>query len=744
MEPDKFSLSSGQTPSTPDNSPSQLSSDDRGHHFLSATLVEIQHHLLLSENPDRLYTELLPLLGKFSGATRVAFWENCSNEPEKRCEERADVPHRRCAEWRPAKERAPRQSGMRLQAYLSIDGNDDGNTVEPEPNYDWSSPLLARWYRLLQQRKTIWGQQQDFPDRECSFLQSQRILSILILPLIVKGEFFGLLSFDYSQQEHIWESSEVVLLESLAMSICLVHERLLTQAQLQKLNQKLENKVQQRTAELKAAKEQFEAVLDTVPASISWISSDLHYLGVNKQLAVMVNLPREEFIGKPVGELNSHQEFMLYLQQFFESQVEKSSAEFTVKGSDDRHNYFFVVAKKYHQGSDAVLVGVDITDRHLAEDALRNSERRFRAIFEQAAVGIVELDLSGQFLKVNQKFCELFGYREDELLGENFLQIIAPEARCEMPEYFSQFASEKVTSLSEERCCLTKANEEVWINLTISSIHTENQNSNYLIVIVEDITVRKQAEADIRNALKKEKELNELKSNFITMTSHEFRTPLATIFGSTELLEYYSDRLSGEKKQKYLNRIYENVQHMTNMLDDILLIGRSESGQLYFSPQPLNLVSFCDDLIQELTIGNHHLNTISSEFDLGAQRSAENAIYLLDEKLLRHILNNLLSNALKYSPPETQVTLHVTDDSTELILEVVDRGIGIPPQEQKHLFSSFYRCHNVGKIAGTGLGLSIVKKAVEVHGGNIKLESQLDVGTKVTVKLPIISTATHQ
>jgi signal transduction histidine kinase len=249
---------------------------------------------------------------------------------------------------------------------------------------------------------------------------------------------------------------------------------------------------------------------------------------------------------------------------------------------------------------------------------------------------------------------------------------------------------------------------------------------------ISEIALREQQDF-LQKALEKEKELNQLKSRFVSMTSHEFRTPLTTIMGATELLKHYSHQWNEEKKLVYFNRIHTAVNRMTQMLDDMLLLGKVEAGKWDFNPVWLNLVNFCNSVVEELQVGD----TREHKVIFTVEGEATDAY--IDEKLLRHILTNLLSNAIKYSPVGSDVYLFLKFLNRDVIFQVQDRGIGIPKEDQKHLFEGFYRAHNVGKISGTGLGLAIVKKAVELHKGKIKLNSEVGVGTTFTVNIPIDS-----
>ncbi len=246
-----------------------------------------------------------------------------------------------------------------------------------------------------------------------------------------------------------------------------------------------------------------------------------------------------------------------------------------------------------------------------------------------------------------------------------------------------------------------------------------------------DIDDRKRAETELLAAVQREKELSELKSKFVSTASHEFRTPLATMLSSAELLEHYSESLGPEERRNLLQTIQGSAKRMSEMIDDVLTLGRAESGVLKLNLGPTNLHELCSRVVSEFRIaqGKQHVITLDDRFDrLEAY---------MDERLLRHILNNLLSNAVKYSPPGSEVTFSLERREEKAAIEIQDRGIGIPPQDQPRMFESFQRASNVENRPGTGLGLAIVKKAVELHGGEISLNSAVGSGTRFTVVLPL-------
>ena len=264
--------------------------------------------------------------------------------------------------------------------------------------------------------------------------------------------------------------------------------------------------------------------------------------------------------------------------------------------------------------------------------------------------------------------------------------------------------------------------------------------SQYLIAIEDlrkEIEERRQiaeelffAKEEIANALEREKELSDLKNRFISMVSHEYRTPLTVILSASELLDKYYQTQKREMFDQHLIRIKQSVDVMTNLLDEILTIGRLESGKETFMKKPHNLVDLLSDIVEESEIANGKRNIITFKPDVAS------LIYNSDEFQLRHIFSNLLSNAAKYSPENESVSLELIDNTLEIVVIVKDKGIGIPENEINFIFEPFYRCENIENKAGTGLGLAIVKKCVDNLKGAILVNSQYGLGSTFTVTLP--------
>ncbi|MFM6222206.1 MAG: sensor histidine kinase, partial [Dolichospermum sp.] len=229
-------------------------------------------------------------------------------------------------------------------------------------------------------------------------------------------------------------------------------------------------------------------------------------------------------------------------------------------------------------------------------------------------------------------------------------------------------------------------------------------------------------------ALEKEKELNQLKSRFITIASHEFRTPLAIISSSSGILQNFSDRLSEKRKQEHLETIQNTIKHIIQILDDVLMINQAEAEKIEVKLEPLDIIKFCRHLKEEIE-ASFSSHEIDFYIDLGDEIFNNFQLVLIDKKLLRQIITNLLTNAIKYSPDHKLVNFSLSRKNDQLIFKISDYGIGIPPSDQVHLFEYFQRGSNVGTLPGTGLGLSIVKKCVDLHQGEITLDSELGKGT---------------
>ncbi len=418
------------------------------------------------------------------------------------------------------------------------------------------------------------------------------------------------------------------------------------------------------------------------------------------------------------------------------------SEEYRVQRKDGIYIYWAErgTALRDEKGNSYKWIGAvsNITDRKLSEAVLRSSEERFRQLAEniQEFFWISNPEFS-QIIYVSPAYERIWGHPPEELYlnPRACLDAVHPDDRDRV---FTAFLSPE--ELNEQYRILRPDGSVRWIYTRGFPIKNGQGKIYRIAGISEDITYRVGLEAELRRGAK-ERELSQLKTRFVSMVSHEFRTPLTAILSSADLLEYYLEECPDEKNNKkleHLKRIQTAAVNMTHLLEDVLLLGKAEAGRLAFNPNNLDLVEFCRALVEEVEV------TADNAIALYFARTPENASEpdscppaCMDEKLLRQLFTNLLSNAVKYSPGGGEVNFSLTCTDTEAIFQIQDRGIGIPPEELPHLFESFHRCRNVGTIPGTGLGLTIVKRCVDLHGGQIDVESQLGAGTTFTVKLPL-------
>jgi PAS domain S-box-containing protein len=338
---------------------------------------------------------------------------------------------------------------------------------------------------------------------------------------------------------------------------------------------------------------------------------------------------------------------------------------------------------------------------------------------------------SGIIERVNKSTTELFKQKQSDLIHQSIDELITDPNYSHQEIYNSLLSSEDAVSKIEV-CFTSKQSQTIQIEFDCFIAPTEVKDFFNCVYIGRDITARKQAEAEIRKSLAREKELRELKSGFISMASHEFRNPLSSILLCVQNLRDNPAQTNDANREFYLQSIQDAALTMNSLLEDVLILSKAESDKQTLRREPIDLQTFCGTIIQKLA-AIYNDKTIYFDYQLTSPWAN------LDQTTLRHILNNLLSNALKYSPAKTTVDLIITEqiEPPGIQIEVCDRGIGIPQESQKHLFESFFRAGNASAFPGTGLGLAIVKKSVDLYQGSITVDSQVDQGTKIIVQLPI-------
>ena len=485
---------------------------------------------------------------------------------------------------------------------------------------------------------------------------------------------------------------------------------------------------------LKAALEEREVILENSIVGICFLTGDGRLRWANKAMM--------EMFAAGGRQVDSMEPFYLSREQYLEvgrevieaaARGEVYERELEVQRMDGIRLWIQLSGKAV--GHDARSNGTvwiirDVTRRKNLEEQLQRTMREREAILNNAVVGIV-LSVKRRHEWVNQKFADMLGYPRQVLTGQGS-DYLHPDT--ESWQRFGVEARATLIATNSYTCEMQlkrRTGELFWVEMGGSCVRPHDPDSGVIWTFL-DITGRKKSEAEMREALEQQKALNELRTRFVAMTSHEFRTPLAAILSAEEVLRHHGDRLPHAERMETLDSIADGVQRMSRMMDRVLLLGRADAGMLDFVPAPVHLPALCARLAEEARAqhpGSRCEVVVRCGAEVGEGRS--------DEKLLRHILGNLLSNALKYSPGGGVVGFEVRREGGEMVFEVSDRGIGIPGEEVGHLFGSFHRASNVGAIQGTGLGLAIVKHAVDKHGGRIDVASQVGQGSRFTVRLPL-------
>ncbi|GAB4283339.1 MAG: hypothetical protein Fur0025_13190 [Oscillatoriaceae cyanobacterium] len=377
-------------------------------------------------------------------------------------------------------------------------------------------------------------------------------------------------------------------------------------------------------------------------------------------------------------------------------------------------------------------VGRDITDRKQMEAAMEVTQARLRQLLSASPAIVYSRETTGElpltFISNNVK--DLLGYEPQEVLADShfWTMHVHQEDAQTIFSHIQKLQQEGEITLEYRFLCANGTYR--WLQDKVKLVKDAAGNPLEIVGAATDITYRVEAEAEIRLALAGEKELNELKSRFITTVSHEFRTPLATILSSADLLEFYAEYGGLEKSQAHIQRIQTAAIHLSNMLEEILVMGIASAGIAQFRPVPVDLEQLCRDVLEEVELSYARGRDII--FTCSGRRAV-----MADPAQVRQILANLLANAFKYSPNDGGVEMDLEMGAAQVVLRIRDVGIGIPAEDLPRVFDAFYRGKNVGNIPGTGLGLAIVKKAVELHSGTITVESQPEAGATFTITLPV-------
>lgn len=553
-----------------------------------------------------------------------------------------------------------------------------------------------------------------------------------------------------------WQSWEVELMKQLATQVAIAIQQSELYEQLQQLNTELENRVQQRTAQLAETNDSLRAeirerqkteaalrhtnqtlqsLISASPRAIFTLDLEDNVKLWNPAAARMFGWTETEVIDHPnpvISESNV-EEYKSFKQNILQGITPPSLELHRLKKDGSSIDIVFSAAPlQESEGNITGLVAVvaDITEQKRQAEQIRLLQSVVLNTNDAVVITEAEpIDETGpKILYVNEAFTKITGYSVEEVLGKTprILQG-AKTSRTELDKV--RRALEQWQPITVEVINYRKDGSEFWVEFSLVPVANKLGFYTHWIAVQRDVTERRRTE-EVRLALEREKELSTLKTRFFSMASHEFRTPLSTALAAAQLLENsQAVWRDPDKRLRNLHRVQDSVRNMVQLLDDILIINRAEAGKLEFNPNPLDLKKFCRQFIEEIQL------SAGSQYSLIFSCDSKNIHAFLDEKLLRSILSNLLSNAIKYSPQGGKVEVLLSLDEENIILTISDQGIGILPEDQKQLFEPFHRGKNVQNISGTGLGLVVTKKCVNLHGGSISLQSNVGKGTQITVIL---------
>lgn len=492
-------------------------------------------------------------------------------------------------------------------------------------------------------------------------------------------------------------------------------------------------------ARLIAEQSRQRALLQAIPDIILRISADGQYVDHHLTEASDMHQYTSLFVGKHITEFLPPKYASQHLETVREvlntGKLVQSDYPYEVDGQT-----FFLEVRTVRAGENEVISTMrDVTDRKLAENTLRASEHRYRALFEHNSDAVFIIDLDGYHLESNPHAVQMFGYTYDELIGMHVSTLVDAEEKLDSKNVFERLLAGEQLPIYQRRF-RHKDGSLILAEVNIALIRASDGTPLHIQSILHDVTERTKLEqerlkgAHLRAALDKERELNKLKSDLMVTISHEFRTPLSLIMTSKEMLDRYHEQLTDEQRQQRMEMIGEQVQHLTRMLDDIsAFVSRSRRPDGNYTPVMLNLPVFLEQVIENFRTGAN----VQQRVELIMHD--ELGLISLDGVLLTRTLSGLLSNAVKYSPPDSTISVEVHANDKHVTLAVRDQGIGIPADEQVHIFEPFFRGSNVDSVSGTGLGLCMVQEDVKLMNGTIAVDSRVGVGTVFTLRLPFIA-----
>ncbi|RTZ02860.1 PAS domain S-box protein [Flavobacterium sp. RSP49] len=579
-------------------------------------------------------------------------------------------------------------------------------------------------YDILSKNKPLHGLVRD--NKNVFFkkhMETQGIRSYLFTPVFSNTTFWGWISYTICKEERKWEEEQIKTLQTVAKNI---GDRLYKD----KINIKLKKTLERFDFYMAGSNQamwEWDIKTKKTTYSHNWEG--------------MLGYTEDDFIkDKELWQKSIHSEDMIQvaidLEYFITQKLNRYEGTARMIHKDGHIIWikYSGILKKNKKGKPIKVIGThtDISEIKEKENQLELSEAKFRFIAENTTDIICQQKMDGSYYYISNSSKEIIGYTPDELINKKIFDYIHPDDYVEMLNYYKAFLKSSKNKTVTYRF-RKKDNTYIWLETSLKKI----LNHENIIIGIQtssrDVSDRIKASEEIKIAFEKEKELNEMKSRFVTMASHQFRTPLTVIYSNAELIELKLDHFDKHTHQfleKKTFRIKNEVDRMIELMNNILIFGKYESEKIQKTIKVLDFNTFINSLLNLYFNNQHHKRKIQVKI------KGKKHFFFTDEILMTHILTNLINNAFKYSKGKSDPLLLITYLEKELEIEVIDYGIGIPENDIQYVFTSFFRASNTTAITGSGLGLAVVKQFTDFLNGKIELKTQENIGTRIKLIFP--------
>lgn len=567
---------------------------------------------------------------------------------------------------------------------------------------------------IFDSTKNVYGDTEFYPICEKNQLQS-----VAVIPVRHDNSSIGVIKAGF-KKEHVLTSSMQHLLLTFAEQIGRALVR-----------------IKSSTAVLQS-QTNFRLMFEAIDDYMFIFNEEGYILKTNPIVEKNLGYDKEELIGRTILDLhpaNRIVEAKQIIDKIIVGKQHTSPIPLVTKAGELLPVETKVVLGEWDGEFAMFAISRDISERIEAESKLRNSELRWEFALESTGDGIWDWDLNTGEVFFSDSWKYMLGLQPDEVEGSynEWQKRIHPDEVDLVTKELNRYLDSRIPEFYVEHRMLCKNGDYKWILERGKAISMDEMgNPERMIVSQTDISTRKEYENSLMDALSKEKELNELKSQFVSMTSHEFRTPLASILMAADALRAYRDKMSEDEVNQRIDRIKSNVDFLKSVIEKMLNLSNIETGKISFKLEQFNVIESTKQVIDECS------NLYEGKIRISLNYESEEDIIIIsaDKQMIKLVLSNIVINACKYSIQPNSVSVFIKENATSVIISIQDNGVGISFKDQKEIFKPFIRGSNVGNIRGTGLGLALSNEFIKRHGGEISVESEVNNGTVFTIRLP--------